>query len=1143
MKPHSLSEGSRRGRADESEPRQRLSEIGTAEQFESFLRETNQNTSASTNDNDDDGEQDTSTSPQISARRQQGRLASDSFGELDVPSVFDSFAPSHKDFWHMAATLSADGIPVEDDESDKHETDDGNYRSSWCAVADTECMCCAQSWFSLKRKLKTFLMIAFVGAVSTGLAIGFRALLALADEGTTSLMMSHNMSQSSNTQLSSQSDAGTYFSLLACFVCALVASVLITSYISPQAAGSGIPRMKAVFGGVYLPNFLSLRTLCAKTLGLLGSVASGLSVGSEGPFVHIACCIAAVLLRIPMFRFLNRNIVRRHGIIAMGCVAGVVAAFGTPFGGLLFAIEVVATYFKISDLPQMLWAALVGVLVVWLSDGNTALLALFSTNFTIKRLTYLSLFAAAALGALCGVLGGGFVLLLRRVGLLRRRLEAFVFRLTRRSRQSSRLSRDVEAPLNHGASQEVPVRRRCCNASLGGVIMTAQVCTKSHHAYVGLALFLGLLLLIVQFSLNFTFASLGFPSVFNQRQLIQQLFNTSLTLSGNSSSGNDYGYSSNSSCPAAGQPFEMLPSTYAPGTSTETSTFYYFNGAVTMPTFCLFLVSRFLLTPFALQVPLVPSGLFTPIFLIGALVGRFWGILLGCALQQIHFDTHNTSSTLSVALTSFMNSAPSFLSSYPWNNTLGLQEDAVSTVSELSAAEYAVLGAAAFAGATTRTISTVVIVMELTGSLYLQLPVAICVIAAYFVANGISPSVYELMQSLDSLPILPAVDESLSHHKALDAMVETNERTVIIPPLTIGQAREVLDATVGGEIQFISVVESAESMVLIGEVQRMLLVNLVLDHDEECYSTPSRRSSVDNHQRRSKRLSRARVTQAQRDARMLRWSTSATTYGSTLDAAIAARGIARKRASSGGADDRRIMLVTDCVSPALSSFAHQRARGREDIEDATSTNERIQALLSKPYISNDQAVWLRDAQKRTEKNTANTPKAILWTSNWLTLPVDLSTLQLSWSTPLYRVNILVHMLRMYVIVSNESCRLSCLDRFQLVCVLYWYCRYHAHVVDAGRLMGYITRPQFIRYCARLKHRQSRARKWQTRARVTKSPESKTQATSPATEDPELDVEDEFDALSPPAAPRLKPQPGKVDEKHRRAKMKRKESRK
>jgi hypothetical protein len=295
-------------------------------------------------------------------------LSGDEAAALDAPSLFDSFTPSHKDFWHMAATMDTDDGLQSDNAYDAF--DDANRGGhdghsscacSICECVDGECACFRTSWRLVKRRLKTTAVIVIVGAVSTGLAIGLDAALAVIENATEKVMRDRNVTLYAPEAGQGYSIFATYCVLLPCFLVPLLLAIAVTALVSPSAAGSGIPGMKAVFGGVYLPRFLSLPTLLAKTVGLLGSVSSGLSVGTEGPFVHIACCIAAVLLRVPWFRYLNRNIVRRHGVLAMACVVGVVAAFGTPFGGLLFAVEVVATYFKISDLPQMFWAALVGV--------------------------------------------------------------------------------------------------------------------------------------------------------------------------------------------------------------------------------------------------------------------------------------------------------------------------------------------------------------------------------------------------------------------------------------------------------------------------------------------------------------------------------------------------------------------------------------------------------------------------------------------------------------------------------------------------------------------------------------------------------------------------------------------------------------
>ena len=73
--------------------------------------------------------------------------------------------------------------------------------------------------------------------------------------------------------------------------CAAVAQAII-KYISPEAAGSGIPQMKAIMTGVTLPKFLSFRTYLGKVLGMIFMLCSGMSLGKEGPFVHIASTIA-----------------------------------------------------------------------------------------------------------------------------------------------------------------------------------------------------------------------------------------------------------------------------------------------------------------------------------------------------------------------------------------------------------------------------------------------------------------------------------------------------------------------------------------------------------------------------------------------------------------------------------------------------------------------------------------------------------------------------------------------------------------------------------------------------------------------------------------------------------------------------------
>lgn len=107
----------------------------------------------------------------------------------------------------------------------------------------------------------------------------------------------------------------------------------------PGAAGSGIPQVMAasetsVTAGerrLFVSVRMSLGKLVLTSAGLLG----GLSLGREGPSVQIAAGIMHHVRRwLP-----ERSTVSEHGLLVAGGAAGIAAAFNTPLGGVMFAIE------------------------------------------------------------------------------------------------------------------------------------------------------------------------------------------------------------------------------------------------------------------------------------------------------------------------------------------------------------------------------------------------------------------------------------------------------------------------------------------------------------------------------------------------------------------------------------------------------------------------------------------------------------------------------------------------------------------------------------------------------------------------------------------------------------------------------------
>ncbi|GAA5868332.1 hypothetical protein JCM1840_005642 [Sporobolomyces johnsonii] len=158
-----------------------------------------------------------------------------------------------------------------------------------------------------------------------------------------------------------------------------VTSSFFVQVFAPHAFHTGIPEIKTLLGGYVMSGFLSPATLLIKSLGLPLAVASGLSLGKEGPLVHVACCIGDLMLR--PFTALRENGARQREILSAAAAAGVSVAFGAPTGGVLFSLEEISTFFPGSTLWQSFVCAIVAAVTVQYVDPfNTGKLALFQVT-------------------------------------------------------------------------------------------------------------------------------------------------------------------------------------------------------------------------------------------------------------------------------------------------------------------------------------------------------------------------------------------------------------------------------------------------------------------------------------------------------------------------------------------------------------------------------------------------------------------------------------------------------------------------------------------------------------------------------------------------------------------------------------------
>eukprot|EP00434_Breviolum_minutum_P025695 symbB.v1.2.022706.t3/scaffold2028.1/size91989/3 len=174
---------------------------------------------------------------------------------------------------------------------------------------------------------------------------------------------------------------------------------------APAAAGSGIPEVKTILNGFVMADVVSLRTLLIKIPGLMLSVAAGMSLGKEGPLVHVAVCWAQLLSRFfPQFS----NESKRRELFSAAAAAGVSTAFGAPLGGVLFSLEEVSSFFPSRTLIKSFTAAMAAAIVLSvLNTTNTKGLTLFSVEYS-KACHPVEYLIFAGLGVAGGLVGAFF---------------------------------------------------------------------------------------------------------------------------------------------------------------------------------------------------------------------------------------------------------------------------------------------------------------------------------------------------------------------------------------------------------------------------------------------------------------------------------------------------------------------------------------------------------------------------------------------------------------------------------------------------------------------------------------------------------------------------------------------------------------
>uniref|UniRef100_A0A452U5Z0 Chloride channel protein n=1 Tax=Ursus maritimus TaxID=29073 RepID=A0A452U5Z0_URSMA len=203
----------------------------------------------------------------------------------------------------------------------------------------------------------------------------------------------------------------------------------------------------------------------------------------------------------------------------------------------------------------------------------------------------------------------------------------------------------------------------------------------------------------------------------------------------------------------------------------------------------LFFIMKFWMSIVATTMP-IPCGGFMPVFVLGAAFGRLVGEIMAMLFPDgILFDD---------------------------------------IIYKILPGGYAVIGAAALTGAVSHTVSTAVICFELTGQIAHILPMMVAVILANMVAQSLQPSLYDSIIQVKKLPYLPDLGwNQLSKFTIFVEDIMVRDVKFVSATCTYGELQNLLQTTT---VKTLPLVDSKDSMILLGSVERSELQSLLQHH-------------------------------------------------------------------------------------------------------------------------------------------------------------------------------------------------------------------------------------------------------------------------------------------------------------------------
>ncbi len=165
--------------------------------------------------------------------------------------------------------------------------------------------------------------------------------------------------------------------------------------VDQSAAGSGIPQLKFAFWEDF--GLVRLKTIVVKFVAGLLHVGGGMSLGREGPSVHIAGGVASQLSSV--FGIPKQ---RRRRPAAAGAAAGLAAAFNTPLAAITFVLEEIVQDLNSPLIGSIILASVLGAFTVHAIIGKNPAFVLPQIE-NMSWQVYLGVPLASAFASLVGI--------------------------------------------------------------------------------------------------------------------------------------------------------------------------------------------------------------------------------------------------------------------------------------------------------------------------------------------------------------------------------------------------------------------------------------------------------------------------------------------------------------------------------------------------------------------------------------------------------------------------------------------------------------------------------------------------------------------------------------------------------------------